>query len=449
MSETALTFPAGFLWGAATASYQIEGHPLEDGAAPSIWHVFAHRPGKVRGGHHGDLACDHYHRWPEDIRHMKELGLSAYRFSVSWSRVMPEPGRVNAAGLDFYDRLVDGLLEAGIRPFVTVFHWDAPLWLEKRHGFRRREAADHLAAYGTALFRRLGDRVQDWITLNESVAYAVNGYILGVHAPGYRNHLRGMFQATHHLLLGHGRLVGLCRDLVPGARVGIAQAAIAIRPADPADRRDREAADTMDTLLNRMHFDPILLGGYPERVTRRFGRFLPDRYQEDLPAMHPALDFVGINYYMIQTYRHARFSLLTRARQVATPGARRSAMWEYQPEGFLQVLRDLRERYGNPECYITENGYPLPESEGRDPLEDDERIEYLRGHLQAVRRAMDGGSNVRGYFAWSLLDNFEWDLGYDMRFGLIRVDFTTLERAWRKSAFWYRDLIRGGNGEEA
>ncbi len=435
-------FPADFLWGTATSAYQIEGSPLDDGAAPSVWHEFSHRIGRVRGDANGDLACDHYRRWPEDVSHLKELGVGAYRFSVSWPRVAPGPGEVNPKGLDFYRRLVDGLLEAGIRPFITLFHWDTPLWLEQRGGFARRQAADWLAEYGAVLFRALGDRVKDWITLNEPMAYAIQGYVLGRHAPGYRNRLRECFHAAHHQLLGHGLLVQACRQLVPDARVGIAQAQIWIDPADPASSRDREAAETMDAVLNRMYLDPVLKGFYPPRILQRFGRWLPAGFEADLARLSVPLDFVGVNYYARQVYRWSPLSFYTRARAVSPPGARNSAMWEIWPEGLYRTLMRLKEEYGNPVCLITENGYPLPETPGSDPLDDRERIEYLEAHLRQVHRARREGAWVQGYFVWTLMDNFEWDQGYLMRFGLIRVNFATQERTWKRSAYWYRDLIR-------
>ena len=435
--------PPDFIWGAATASYQIEGSPLADGAAPSVWHAFTRRRGKVRGGDTGDTACDHYHRWPEDVRHMRELGLEAYRFSVAWPRVVPRPGEVNPKGLDFYSRLVDGLLEAGIRPFVTLFHWDTPLWVEREGGFARREAAFRLAEYGTVLFRALGDRVKDWITLNEPVAYAMYGYVLGRHAPGYRNRLRDSFRAAHHQLLGHGLLAAACRQEVPGARVGLSQAALWVEPEDAQDLRDRQAAATMDAVLNRMYLDPVLKGDYPEEIRRRFGRWLPPGFEADLPRIAAPVDFIGINYYTRAVYRWSPLTLFTRAKDVQPAAGRRSAMWEIWPDGLYRTLLRLQREYGNPACLVTENGYPLPEEPGRDPLEDGERIEYLRDHLEQVARAREAGVDVRGYFVWSLLDNFEWDLGYQMRFGLIRVDFATQERAWRRSAHWYRSRIRG------
>lgn len=434
--------PRDFLWGAATASYQVEGSPLADGAAPSVWHAFTRRRGKVSGGDTGDTACDHYHRWPEDIRHMRELGLQAYRFSTAWPRVVPRPGEVNPRGLDFYSRLVDGLLEAGIRPFVTLFHWDTPLWVEREGGFAGREAAFRLAEYGTVLFRALGDRVKDWITINEPVAYAMYGYVLGRHAPGYRNRLRDSFRAAHHLLLGHGLLAAACRQEVPGARVGLAQAALWIEPEDADDHRDRRAAATMDAILNRMYLDPVLKGDYPEEIRRRFGAWLPPGFEADFPRIAVPLDFIGINYYTRAVYRWSPLTLFTRAKDVQSAEGGRSAMWEIWPEGLHRTLLRLQREYGNPTCLITENGYPLPEEPGRDPLEDGERIEYLRDHLEQAARAREAGVDVRGYFVWSLLDNFEWELGYRMRFGLIRVDFATQERAWRRSAHWYRDLIR-------
>jgi len=436
--------PEGFLWGAATASYQIEGHPLADGAGPSIWHRFSHLPGKVNNGDNGDLACDHYHRWREDLEQMSRLGLKAYRFSVAWPRIFPEPGRLNPQGLDFYRALVDGLLERGIEPLLTIFHWDAPLWLEQEGGFLRRSSVERFCAYGSALFKALGDRVKRWITINEPMSFAVSGYVLGQHAPGRRNDLKAMFHASHHLLLAHGRLARIFREEVRGGEIGIAEHQVWVQPARPEKEGDLRVAETMDLLLNRFYLDPLLRGAYPEKILRRFGRFLPRGFEADLGEMVSSLDFVGLNYYTGKSYRHSLFAPYTQARETPTPQARRSAMWEVWPQGLRLLLLRLKEEYGNPPCYITENGYPLPETPGRDPLEDGERIEYLSEHIRAALQARQEGANLKGYFVWSLLDNFEWDLGYAMRFGLLRVDFGSLERTWRRSASWYRDLIQRG-----
>jgi len=449
-----LPVPKDFLWGAATASYQIEGHPLADGACPSNWHLFAHRRGKVQDGTNGDVACDHYHRWAEDIGHMKEMGLGAYRFSIAWPRVVPEPGRLNPKGLEFYDRLVDGLLEAGIRPFATLFHWDLPAWLEERGGFVRREALEHLDFYAGAVFRRLGDRVGHWLTINEPMIFAFFGYVFGHYPPGLHWRLRPAFAAAHHLLLAHARLVRLYRAVGaggaatgngggnPAGRIGIADHLIHFRPLRPADERDVRAAQRAEAVLNRFCLDPLFFGRYPEEALRRVSRYLPRGWERDLAEMREPGDFLGLNYYSGQSYRHAPLAPVLRAVEAPTPGARRSAMWEIAPQGLGALLRMLRSEYGNPPVYITENGYPLPERPGADPLEDGERIAYLQAHIDEALRARQEGADLRGFFVWSLLDNFEWQYGNAMRFGLIRVDFASGRRTWRRSASWYRDFIR-------
>jgi beta-glucosidase len=431
-----------FLWGAATAAYQIEGSPLADGAASSNWHRFSHRLRKIRNNDNGDVACDHYRRWPEDIGHLAGLGVGAYRFSVAWPRVVPEPGRVNTQGLAFYDRLVDALLTKGIVPFTTIFHWDLPAWLEDRGGFTRREAVEHLEFYGQALFRALGDRVKHWITINEPLVPAAYGYLYGQHPPGRRMQMGQCLAVSHHLLLGHARLVRLFRQGGGKGELGISEAQIWIQPLNPADPRDVAAADRVDQLINQLYIDPLFFGRYPEGVLRSVGRRLPRGFERDLEEMREPGDFVGLNYYMRQSYRRAPLVPFLRAREAPTPGARRSAMWEIAPEGLYRLLLRLKQEYGNPPVYITENGYPLPERPGVDPLDDGERIEYLDAHIAQAMKARAEGVDLRGYFVWSLLDNFEWDLGYAMRFGLIRVDFATQERAWRRSAHWYRERIR-------
>jgi beta-glucosidase len=431
-----------FLWGAATASYQIEGYPLADGACPSNWHRFAHRKRRVQDGTNGDVACDHYHRWAEDIGHMRQLGLGAYRFSIAWPRVVPEPGRLNPKGLEFYDRLVDGLLEAGIQPFATLFHWDLPAWLEDRGGFTRREAVEHLNFYAEAVFRKLGDRVRHWISLNEPASHALYGYVFGYHAPGRHLRLRSAFAASHYQLLGHARLVRTLRQSGSQGKIGIANHQMWVTPLRPAHFGDVRAARLVDAVANRLYMEPLFLGRYPEEAVRGFGRFLPRGWEKDLAAMREPGDFLGINYYNRVSYRAALLPPLLRGREAPTPGARRSAIWDVDPEGLRVLLARAREEYGNPPVYITENGYPLPERPGADPLEDGERIEYLQSHIDEALRARREGSDLRGFFVWSLLDNFEWQYGNRMRFGLIRVDFGSMQRTWRRSASWYRDLIR-------
>lgn len=439
---SALKVPADFVWGAAASSYQIEGHPLADGAAASIWHTFSHTPGKIADNTTGDIACDHYHRYSEDIDHMRELGLKAYRLSISWPRIMPAAGTINPKGMDFYDRLIDTLLDSGIEPYITIFHWETPQWVEDAGGFSRRQAVDHLGEYGLRLFTAFGDRVKFWITINEPLSYAVYGYFMGIHAPGKKMKIKQTLAASHHLLLGHSRLVSVFRQTVKHGKIGIAEAQIWIKPLNTRRERDLRAARLMDAIVNRLYIDPILKGEYPPEVIRRFGRFLPPGFEDDLAQMQVPVDFVGLNYYTTQSYRYSLLTPFTHAKETSTPEAKRSAMWEIDQQGLYCLLVRLKEEYGNPACYITENGFPLSEQENIDPLADDERISYLNDHIDAALRAKNMGVDLRGYFVWSLTDNFEWQHGYRMRFGLIRVNFETLERTWRKSAYWYRDLIR-------
>ena len=432
-------FPPGFLWGTASSAYQVEGSPLADGATPSIWHLQAHRRGRIRDRTTGDVACDHYRRWSEDVALLKDLGAPVYRFSVAWPRVYPQPGRVNPAGLGFYSRLVDALLAAGVRPCVTIFHWETPLWLEERGGFRVRESVEHLGAYGDTLFRALGDRVDLWVSINEPVVYSYLGYVTGTHAPGRRLDVRGAYHATHHLLLAHARLRDSYRTTGRGGRIGIANHNLWITA-----RRERDvaAAAVMDDAANRFYWDPLLRGTYPETVLARMGRFLPRGFERDLDTLRGREDFVGVNYYCRRHYQRSLPVPYLHAREWVDPAAPRSAMWEIYPEGLYRTLARLRDEYGNPPTLVTENGYPLPDRPGTDPVDDGERIDYLKDHVEAVHRAIGEGADCRGYFHWSLTDNFEWDLGQTMRFGLARVDFDTQRRTPRRSYRWYRDLVR-------
>jgi beta-glucosidase len=435
-----IAFPRGFLWGVATASYQIEGSPLADGASPSIWHEFSHKPGKIKDGTNGDVACDHYRLYAQDVGLIKDLGLGAYRFSASWPRIFPEPGHMNQKGLDFYSRLVDCLLAAGIEPWLTIFHWDEPTWLERLGGFLKREAIDHLVEYGACLVRNLGDRVKNWISVNEPSIFSSLGYLFGYFPPGRKNDLHGMFHSAHHLLLAHARLRTAMKELAPNGRMGIAQAQIWASPKDASRDKDVAAADFMDQALNRFFLDPFFLGSYPACVLSKIGRHLPRGFERDLPDMKGSLDFAGINYYQRVVYRWALLQPYTHAKEHINPSAPRSAMWEIYPPGIYRLLTRMRMEYGNPACYITENGFPLPQQDGRDPLDDPERVAYLGDHIALVGKAIEDGVDCRGYFHWSLMDNFEWAFGHQMRFGLLHTDFRTQERQWRKSAFWYRRL---------
>jgi beta-glucosidase len=433
-------FPDGFTWGVASSAYQCEGSPLADGAAPSTWHGFTHRHGVIRDGTNGDVACDNYRRFAEDIEQVRLLGLHAYRFSVGWSRIFPGPGARNERGLDHYERLVDLLLAAGIEPWLTVFHLDEPAWLG---GFTDRSSVDHLVELGAALLDRLGDRVHNWITVNEPTVYAYLGWASGEFPPGRKLDLRGALASLHHLLLGHARLCRLFAESGRAARFGLAHHAPWVAPARPANTRDRRAAALMDDLANRTVLDPVLRGAWPTRVRETLHAFLPARLDDDLAEIgRSAGTYIGINYYSRNCYRWSRFLPYLHAVEEPTPGARRSAMWEIYPRGLYDTLMRLKQDYGNPPCIVTENGFPLPETPGKDPLDDTERVSYLRGHVAMLARAIADGADCRGYFHWSLTDNFEWNWGLSMRFGLVHVDYATQQRRWKKSASWFSGLAQ-------
>jgi beta-glucosidase len=437
-----ILFPKGFIWGAATAAYQIEGSPLADGAGPTTWHAFSHKRGKIKDGSNGDIACDHYHRYEEDVQSLRDLGLKAYRFSIGWGRVFPEPGQLNTRGLDFYDKLVDALLRAGIEPWATLFHLEEPRWLARMGGFTKPAAVDHLVQFGTAVFDRLGDRVKNWITINEPTIYAYSGYLVGEFPPGKKLALRDMMHVVHYLLLGHARLCAEWARRGSKGNIGLAHHSVWVEPADAKSRKDADAAALMDDLANRAVLDPLLRGTYPNRALTHMGRFLPRSMERDLREMGKPGTFVGINYYTRNRYRYSWLLPYMHAAEYAAPDSRRSAMWEIYPPGIYKSLMRLKEEYGNPPSVITENGFPLIEAPGKDPLNDAERIAYLTDHIAMVGRAIAEGADCRGYFHWSLLDNFEWNQGLIMRFGLLRTDFASQARAWKKSAFWYRDVAR-------
>jgi len=331
-------FPDDFLWGTSTASYQIEGSPLADGASPSIWHKFSHIPGNIKNNENGDTACDYYNRYNEDIENLVKLGVKAYRFSISWPRIVPEPGKINRKGLDFYKRIVDKLLESNIEPFITLFHWDTPLWLEEQGGFRERASINHFLFYGETLIDEFGDRVKHWISVNEPMVYTIQGYVMGDMAPGYKRDLRGMFHAAHHLLLSHAKLANVLHSKVKDAEIGIAQAQIWTRPLHPNIRRDRNAAELMDELINRLYIDPVTTGKYPRKLLSKAARYMPKGYEKDLKEMENTCDFIGINYYTSQSYRYSLLTPLIHAREIPTPGYKRSAMWEIFPEGIYNLL---------------------------------------------------------------------------------------------------------------
>jgi beta-glucosidase len=429
------SFPPGFLWGVSTASYQIEGAVGEDGRGPSIWDTFAHTPGRVRDGDTGDVACDHYHRWPEDLDLIKVLGAGAYRFSIAWPRVQPAgSGPVNAAGLDFYDRLVDGLLERGIAAVPTLYHWDLPQPLEDAGGWLSRDTSLRFAEYAGIVADRLGDRVTRWITLNEPIVVLAEGYAFGTHAPG-RTLMFGALPVAHHQLLGHGLAVRALRER-GATEVMITNNCTPVIPA--GDRpEDAAAAAVYDSFHNGLFLDPILGNGYPPLAG------IPDDapfiQDQDLAIIRTPIDALGVNYYNPTRIGAAPDGAPLPFVTLPIEGAPTTAFgWPIVPDGLHDVLIGLKAKYGDglPPIYITENGCST-----EDVLQDTARIDYLDGHLRALRRAITEGVDVRGYFVWSLLDNFEWAEGYSQRFGLVRVDFGTQTRTPRDSFAWLRSIL--------
>ncbi|MFD9737366.1 GH1 family beta-glucosidase [Umezawaea sp. NPDC059074] len=431
----------GFVWGAATSSYQIEGAVAEDGRGPSIWDTFAATPGKVDNGDTGEVAADHYHRYREDVALMADLGLGAYRFSVAWPRVQPlGSGAVDQRGLDFYRRLVDALLDKGIEPWPTLYHWDLPQPLEDAGGWPERDTALRFADYAAVVHEALADRVTHWTTLNEPWCSAFLGYATGRHAPGRREPAAAV-RAAHHLLLGHGLAV----RAMAGARVGVTLNLTTVSPRGPADA---DAARRIDGMQNRIFLDPLLRGSYPADVvddlrgTTSFDHVRPD----DLATISAPLDFLGVNYYSPMLV--ARSAVPTPSAYVGSPHvemvdggrARTSIGWEIDAGGLRDLLLRLRDEYPAVPLHITENGAAFDDSP-----HDTARIAYLADHLRACAEAIDLGVPLRGYFAWSLLDNFEWSYGYAQRFGLVHVDYATQRRTLKDSARWYADVIaRGG-----
>jgi beta-glucosidase len=436
-----MTFPAGFLWGAATSAYQIEGSPLADGAGPSIWHRFAHTPGLVANGDTGDIACDHYRRWAEDVSLMRDLGLTAYRFSIAWGRVLPlGVGRVNRSGLAFYDSLVDALLAANIQPVPTLYHWDLPAALDDRGGWLNPDSAGWFAEYTDVVVRALDDRVRMWVTLNEPWVVMDAGYLHGKLAPGHRNRYEAP-RVTHNLLRAHGGAVSAYRA---GGRHRIGLV-VNLEPKYPASDRPRDlaAARRASAYMNRQYLDPVFRGEYPPALAEIFGDAWPDFPAEDLAAIRQPIDFLGVNYYTRGVTRHSSRAYPLRAVTVHQPQhAYTETGWEVYPQGLADTLRWVAGRYGPIPLYVTENGAAFYDPPSAGSLDDALRVDYLRTHLRAVRQAIDDGVDVRGYFAWSLLDNFEWAHGYSKRFGLVHVDYATQTRTPKASAEFYAEVIR-------
>ncbi|MFC4590888.1 GH1 family beta-glucosidase [Sphaerisporangium corydalis] len=452
-----VTFPDGFIWGSATAAYQVEGAAAEDGRGPSIWDTFSRRPGAIANGHNGDTACDHYHRYAADIGVMRELDLDVYRFSVAWPRVQPDgAGAINAAGLDFYEKLVDDLLEAGIAPYVTLYHWDLPQALEEFGGWTNRDTAYRFADYTKAVYDRLGDRVSTWMTINEPWVAAFLGYGIGVHAPG-RTSSAEAFRAAHHLMLAHGLSVRALRgsgadeialtlNLVPVVTPGQVN-----DPALVLSAADAEAVDRVDCLINRQFLDPALRGEYPEQVLKIVDRVagLDHIRGGDLAIINQPIDLLGINYYTPCVVRSGPGEPANPAypgtEDIEFAGAyapTTATGWPIVPTGLSQLLVRLSRDYPEVGLLVTENGAAFDDVVSGERVHDADRTAYLEGHLRAAHAAIEAGADLRGYLVWSLLDNFEWAEGYNKRFGIVHVDFATQRRLLKDSALWFREVIQ-------
>ena len=446
MSES-IPFPKDFLWGVATSAYQVEGSTLADGAGPSIWHRFSREPGMTVEGATGDVACDHYNRCDEDIELMKDLGVGAYRFSISWARILPRGrGRVNAKGLAFYDRLVDSLLARDILPFVTLYHWDLPLALEDKGGWLNDDTARWFGDFADLTFRALCDRVPYWMTINEPAVIMEKGYVLGVYAPGHRNPAEAPVVARN-LLRAHGHAVQAYRDRGDGC-IGIA---VNIQPKYPAtdSPADRDAAQRANAWRNLQFLDAIILGRMPDELPGMFGREWKGLTEEDLKVIHQPIDFIGVNYYTRVVVGEDTQTLPVRAKRVVTPGSNTLVGWEIYPEGLTETLRMLDERYDRIPIYITECGaaFKDPMASNGDEVRDPDRVEFLRTHIEAAGRALAGGVDLRGFFVWSLLDNFEWSSGYTMPYGLYQVDFDSQRRTLKSSGRFFSRVARSNGAD--
>jgi beta-glucosidase len=435
------SFPQGFTWGAATAAYQIEGAWNEDGKGESIWDRFSHTPGKVRDGDTGDVACDHYHRYRDDVALMKSLGLQAYRFSISWPRITPQGhGQPNRAGLDLYDRLVDEILAAGITPFLTLYHWDLPQALQDQGGWDNRDTCGYFVDYAAVMLKRLGDRVKHWTTFNEPFVAAWIGNAWGEHAPGFHDPALAM-RITHHLLVAHGQAVQAIRSIAPDAKAGIV---LDFAPSEPADEEDgsRAAAEQSWRTLGTLFVEPLFHGHYPAAMAAQIEQSGVKIVPRDMSLIAQPLDFLGVNFYR-------PILLDSQGHEVHMQNREYTEMdWIVQPESLKRLLIRLNRDYRLPPVYITENGAAFADEISDDRyVVDPRRQSYLREHLRAVLGAIEEGVDVRGYFVWSLMDNFEWAHGYSKRFGIVYVDYPTQRRIVKESGNWYAEAIKA-NGFE-
>ncbi|WP_019907310.1 GH1 family beta-glucosidase [Thermoanaerobacter indiensis] len=440
-----IKFPKDFVWGTATSSYQIEGAVNEDGRTPSIWDTFSKTEGKTYKGHTGDVACDHYHRYKEDVEILKEIGVKAYRFSIAWPRIFPEEGKYNPKGMDFYKKLIDELQKRDIVPAATIYHWDLPQWAyDKGGGWLNRESIKWYVEYATKLFEELGDAIPLWITHNEPWCSSILSYGIGEHAPGHKNYREALI-AAHHILLSHGEAVKAFREMnIKGSKIGIT---LNLTPAYPASEKeeDKLAAQYADGFSNRWFLDPIFKGNYPEDMVELYSKIIGefDFIKEgDLETISVPIDFLGVNYYTRSIVKYDEDSML-KAENVPGPGKRTEMGWEISPESLYDLLKRLDREYTKLPMYITENGAAFKDEVTEDGrVHDDERIEYIKEHLKAAAKFIGEGGNLKGYFVWSLMDNFEWAHGYSKRFGIVYVDYETQKRILKDSALWYKEVIQ-------
>jgi beta-glucosidase len=440
-------FPQDFIWGTATASYQIEGAAKEDGKGLSIWDTFSHTPGKVYNDDNGDIACDHYHRYKEDIQIMKNIGLKGYRFSISWSRIFPEGKKqINQKGIDFYNILIDELLKNGIEPAITLYHWDLPQTLQDIGGWENRETINYFIEYAKCAFNKFGDRVKKWITHNEPSIIAFGGNYDGYHPPGYKD-LSLAVKISHHLLLSHAKVVELYKQInKQKGKIGIALNLYPIYPATDSEN-DKDAVLFANDYYNTWFLDPVLKGKYPEKLFNIFKEKFnsPVILSNDIDILkRNRCDFLGINYYMRKIVKDSNSHKILKFEEIRAKNANFTYMdWEIFPKGIYDILIYIKEEYDNPEIYITENGAAFNDTVNNgDIINDNNRIDFLKEHFKEANKALNEGVHLCGYYIWSLMDNFEWAYGYSKRFGLIYVDYQSLKRIWKKSAYWYKDIIK-------
>lgn len=438
------TFPKDFTWGVATASYQIEGAWKEDGKGESIWDRFSHIPGKVLNNDNGDVACDHYHLYPQDVKLLKELGVKSYRLSISWPRIFPEgTGKPNRRGIEFYRTLIKLLRENGIEPAVTMYHWDLPQKLQDHGGWANRDIVDHFEHYARFIFKELGDLVSSWITFNEPWCTGFAGYWYGVHAPGITDFSTALL-AIHHVLLSHGKAVKLYREMGYKGQIGIT---LNLSPYYPHSdsKLNRETAIRGDGFFNRWFLDPLFKGKYPADMVKFYSKkvVLPEIKKGDMELINTPADFLGVNYYSTSHVVHDSSEWPLEGKGLPTGRDRTAMDWEINPDGLYDLLVRLHKDYDGVKIYVTENGAAFNDMINREgKVEDDNRVDYLYRHFEAAYKAMKNGVNLAGYYVWSFMDNFEWAFGYEKRFGIVYVDYKTQKRTLKKSALWYKEVIK-------